>query len=226
MNKIGILNVFEHSPEPQQGVPRPIEESLALSWPTASSAVNILFISSLLEGDGDDGEGDVGEERLEVAVVEAAEEEDDELPSGRHSSQQQQQQSMNAWPSERHRKRSNTGDAEQRRNSRNCPIRPSAGRVRAGSAAITWSERYARVMLQMLSGRLHETYKMVSAMTVERNRCSLPCCFFLAEEEAEEEGEEHLLVPFPPLGFCACRWASTCLVTRSQARVKRRGKQM
>ena len=41
--------------------------------------------------------GDVGEERLEVAAVEADEDEE-EVPSGRHSSQQQQQQSMKAWP--------------------------------------------------------------------------------------------------------------------------------
>lgn len=179
----------------------------------------MLFVSSLLEGDREDGEGDVGEERLEVAVVEADDDEE-ELPSGRHSSQQQQQQSMKAWPSERHRKSSNTGVAEQRTNSRNCPIRLSAGRARAGSASDTWAETYARVMLQMLSGRLHVMYKMVSAITVVRSLCSLTCCFFFVEEE------EHLAVTLSPPGFCGRRWANTCLVTKSQARVKSSGKQM
>lgn len=142
------VHVSESSSGPQQGVPIAAEESFTLSY--AGSGGKMLFIvSSLLEGDMDDGDGDVGEERPEVAVVEA-EDDEDELPSGRHSSQQQQQQSMKAWPSERHRQRSNTGVAEQRTNSRNCSTRASAGRTRAGSAAAAGTDRYARVMLQML----------------------------------------------------------------------------
>lgn len=207
----------------QQGVPITADESFALSW-TAGSAGNRLFVgSSLLEGNRETGEGDVGEERVEVAAVEA-EDDEEELPSGRHSSQQQQQQSMKAWPSERQRHSSITGVAEQRTNSRNCPIRPSAGRTSAGSAEVTGTEMYASVMLHTLSGRLHVVYKTASAITVVRSRCSLPCSFFLVEEEDEEE-EEHLLVTLSLLGFCGSRCANTCFVTKSQASVKSSGKQ-
>lgn len=120
----------------QQGVPIGAGESFTLSQTDGSGANTLFIASSLLEGDREGGESDVGEERVEVAAVEA-EEDEEELPSGRHSSQQQQQQSMKAWPRERHRHSSSSGVEEHRTNSRNCPIRPSAGRTRAGSAADT-----------------------------------------------------------------------------------------
>lgn len=172
------------------------------------------------EGDREDGERDVGEDRVEVAPVEAEEE---ELPSGRHSSQQQQQ-SMKACPSERHRHSSRTGVTEQRRNSRNCPVRPSAGSARAGSAADAGAETYARTMLVTLSGRLQVTYKAVSASTVVRSLCSLTCGFFFVDEDDEDDEDGHRPVILSELGFCGRRWANTCLVTRSQAKVKSSGR--
>lgn len=151
-----------------------------------------IFISSLL-----DGNRDKGEERAEVAAVEA-EDAEEEVLSGRHSSQQQQQQSMKAWPSERHRQSSSTGVAAQRANSRNCSSRAKAGRTRGGRAAIRGADMYVRVMLQMLWGRLHVTYRMLSAITVERSFCSLMCCFLLVVDDGKEE---HLLLTFSQMGF-------------------------
>lgn len=66
-------------------------------------------------------------------------------------------------------------------------------------------------------------YKMVSAITVERSRRSRTCCFLFVNDD--DEGEEDLPVIFSPAGFCGNRWDNTCLVTKSQARVKSRGKQ-
>lgn len=98
---------------------------------TAFSAAMLFIASSLPEGAREEGEGEEGEERVEVGAVEAEDEEEEE--SGRHSSQQQQQQSMKAWPRERQRHSSRTGVAEQRMNSRNCSTRASAGRTRTGA---------------------------------------------------------------------------------------------
>lgn len=151
----------------QHGVPIAAESQASGSVPEE------IFTFSFFkeQGEGEHREGDMGEDRVDgvvrVAGVEE-EEEEEEVGLGRHSSQQQQQQSMNAWPSERHRHSSNTGVAEERANTRNCPIR-----LRAGRAAGMGTGMYASVMLHMLSGKLHAMYTAVSAITVERSRRSL-----------------------------------------------------
>lgn len=81
------------------------------------------------------------------------------------------------------------------------------------------------MMLQMLSGVLHVMCKTVRAMTVERSLRSLVGCFFFGED-TDEDVEEDLLFTFLPLSFGGSCWANMCLVNRSQARLKSRGKQM
>lgn len=91
----------------------------------------MLFNSSLLEGDKEVGDGDA-----EVTAVEGDKDEE-ESRSGTHSSQQQQQQSTKACPREWHRNSINKGVAAHRKNSRNCPISPRAGRDNVRSSALT-----------------------------------------------------------------------------------------
>lgn len=87
------------------------------------------------------------------------------------------------------------------------------------------------MMLQTLSGALHVACKTARATTVERSLRSLAGCFPFGEDaDADvdvdvEEEEEELLFTFLPPSFGGSCWANRCLVNRSQARLKSRGKQ-